>query len=127
MNKFFCIFSIIVFLFKTETLFSNNSIYDVNNIEITGKINNDLDNKKLIDKAFLKAFTTFVNKTLLSEDAIRLHKTKIGVIRDLIFTYQIIKNSKNNKKESVLTINIKFDQEKITNFLSKNKIYYADV
>ena len=94
MNKLFFIFCIIVFLFKTQTVFSNNLIYDVNNIEVSGKINNDLDQKKLIEEAFKKAFIIFINKTLLSEDVKVLHKTKIEVIQDLIFTYQIVNNER---------------------------------
>ena len=67
MNKFFFIFCIIVFLFKTQTVFSNNLIYDVNNIEVSGKISNNLDKKILIQSAFKKAFLTFANKTLLKK------------------------------------------------------------
>ena len=122
MNKFYIIFCILVFLFRTETVFSNNLIYDVNNIEVSGDINNDLFKKKLIQSAFQKAFIIFVNKTLLKNDALDLHKTKIGVIESLVFTYQIVKEEKN-----VLTLNVKFDQKKITNFLAKNKISYADI
>ena len=99
MNKFFFIFSIIVFLFKTQTVFSSNLIYDVNNIEVSGKINNDLDKKKLIQSAFQKAFIIFVNKILLKEDAISLYKTKINTIEDLVFAYQIIKEEKKDKKK----------------------------
>jgi hypothetical protein len=127
MNKYFLIFCIIVFLFKTQTVFSNNLIYDVSNIQVTGKINKNLDRKKLIQSAFQKAFTTFINKTLLKKDAITLYKTKINTIEDLVFTYQIIKEEKNKNKENILTLNIKFDQKKISNFLSLNKISYADV
>ena len=127
MNNFFLIFCIIVFLFKTQTVFSNNLIYDVNNIEVSGKINNYLDKKKLIQSSFKKAFVRFINKTLLKNDAINLHKTKISTIENLVFAYQIIKNEQIDKKESILTVNIKFDQKKITNFLAQNKISYADV
>jgi len=127
MNKFLFIFFIIVFLFKTQTLFSNNLSYDVNNIEVSGKINNYLDKKKLVQSAFEKAFKIFVNKTLLKKDAIILYKTKISTIEDLVFTYQIIKDKKKDKKESVLTLNVKFDQKKISNFLAQNSISYADV
>ena len=109
MNKFFSIFCIIVFLFKTQTVFSNNLIYDVNNIEVSGKINKNLDKKILIQSAFQKAFITFVNKTLLKKDAINLYKTKINVIEDLVFAYQIVKDEKNEKKENILIVNIKFD------------------
>ena len=45
MNKFFFIACIIVFIFKTQTVFSNNLIYDVNNIQVSGKINNNFDKK----------------------------------------------------------------------------------
>ena len=125
MNKFFFIFCIIVFLFKTQTVFSNNLIYDVNNIEIIGKIKNDSDKKKIVQSAFQKAFIIFVNKTLLKKDAKKLYKTKISTIEDLVFTYQIVK--KKRKKENILIVNVKFDQKKIFNFLSQNRISYADV
>ena len=125
MNNFFFIFCIIVFLFKTQTVFSNNLIYDVNNIEIIGKIKNDSDKKKIVQSAFQKAFIIFVNKTLLKKDAKKLYKTKISTIEDLVFTYQIVK--KKRKKENILIVNVKFDQKKIFNFLSQNGISYADV
>ena len=127
MNKFIFIFCIIVFLFKTQTVFSNNLIYDVNNIEVSGKINKNLDKKILIQSAFQKAFITFVNKTLLKKDAINLYKTKINVIEDLVFAYQIVKDEKNEKKENILIVNIKFDPKKISNFLARNNTSYADV
>ena len=127
MKFFFFIICILVFLFKTQTVFSNSSIYNVNNIEVSAKINNVSDKKKLIQSAFQKAFITFVNKTLLKDDALNLHKTKINIIEDLVFTYQIIQNQKNEKKETVLILNIKFDQKEINNFLAKNSVSYADV
>ena len=127
MNKFFFIFCIIVFLFKTQTVFSSNLIYDVNNIQVTGKINNDLDKKKLVQSSFQKAFVVFVNKTLLKKDAVGLYRTKIGTIEDLVFAYQILKEEKTDSKKSVLTVNIKFDQKKISDFLAQKKVFYADV
>ena len=127
MNKLFFTFCIIVFLVKTQTVFSNNLIYDVNNIEVSGRISTDLDKKKLIQSAFQKAFIVFTNKTLLRKDAVNLNKTKITTIEDLVFAYQIVKNEKNNKKENIVTINVKFDQKKISNFLAQNGISYADV
>jgi len=127
MKFFYLIFCIIVFLFKTQTVFSNNLIYDVNNVEVIGKINNYLDKKKLIQSAFQKAFIIFVNKTLLKNDAIKLYKTKNSTIEDLVFTYQIVNVEKKKKKENILTINIKFDQKKISNFLAQSGISYVDV
>jgi len=126
MNNFFLIFCIIVLLFKTQTVFSNNLIYDVNNIVVSGRINNDSDKKKLIKSSFRKAFIIFINKTLLKNDAVNLYSTKINTIEDLVFAYQVVKNKK-NKKENILMVNVKFDQKKIINFLAQNKISYADV
>ena len=48
MSKYLFILSIIVFLFKTETVFSAETIYDVNNIQVSGKLNSNLDNNKLM-------------------------------------------------------------------------------
>jgi hypothetical protein len=127
MNKIVFIFCIIVFLFKTQTVFSNNLIYDVNNIEVRAKTNNDLGKRKLIRSAFQKAFIIFIDKTLLKDDAISLYKTKLDTIEDLVFAYQIVKEKKNNEKEIILSINIKFDSKKINDFFAENKVSYADV
>ena len=127
MNKFFCIFCILLFILKTENVFSNNLIYDVNNVEVKSRINNSSSNSQLIETAFKKAFIVFINKTLLRKDAINLYKTQITVIKDLVLTYQVIKNKKSDKKENFLTFNIRFDPKKINNFLAKKGIPYADI
>jgi hypothetical protein len=126
MNKFYCIFFILLFISKTENVFSDNLIYDVNNVEVKSKINSSITNKKLITSAFEKAFIIFADKTLLKEDAITIYKTKPKVIKDLVLTYQIIKNEKNNKKNSTF-FNIQFDPKKINNFLAERRIPYADI
>ncbi len=127
MSKYLFILSIIVFLFKTETVFSAETIYDVNNIQVSGKLNNNLDNNKLIEEAFRKAFLIFINKTLLEKDIETLSKTNIQIIKDFIFTHQIVSQKKNTDEEIILTINVKFDPKKINNYLSINNISYADI
>ena len=127
MSKYLFILSIIVFLFKTETVFSAETIYDVNNIQVTGKLNNNLDNNKLIEEAFRKAFLIFINKTLLEKDIETLSKTNIQTIKDFIFTHQITSQRKSIDKEIILTVNVKFDPKKINNYLSINNISYADI
>ncbi len=127
MSKYLFILSIIVFLFKTETVFSAETIYDVNNIQVSGKLNNNLDNNKLIEEAFRKAFLIFINKTLLEKDIESLSKTNIQIIKDFIFTHQITSQKKSIDEEIILTINVKFDPKKINNYLSINNISYADI
>jgi len=127
MSKYLFILSIIVFLFKTETVFSAETIYDVNNIQVSGKLNNNLDNNKLIEEAFRKAFLIFINKTLLEKDIESLSKTNIQIIKDFIFTHQITSQKKSIDEEIILTVNVKFDPKKINNYLSINNISYADI
>ena len=127
MSKYLFILSIIVFLFKTETVFSVETIYDVNNIQVSGKLNSNLDNNKLIEEAFRKAFLIFINKTLLEKDIETLSKTNIQIIKDFIFTHQITSQRKSIDEEIILTVNVKFDPKKINNYLSINNISYADI
>ena len=127
MSKYLFILSIIVFLFKTETVFSAETIYDVNNIQVSGKLNSNLDNNKLIEEAFRKAFLIFINKTLLEKDIETLSKTNIQIIKDFIFTHQITSQKKSIDQEIILTVNVKFDPKKINNYLSINNISYADI
>jgi hypothetical protein len=127
MSKYLFILSIIVFLFKTETVFSVETIYDVNNIQVSGKLNSNLDNNKLIEEAFRKAFLIFINKTLLEKDIESLSKTNIQIIKDFIFTHQITSQKKSIDEEIILTVNVKFDPKKINNYLSINNISYADI
>ena len=127
MSKYLFILSIIVFLFKTETVFSAETIYDVNNIQVSGRLNSNLDNNKLIEEAFRKAFLIFINKTLLEKDIETLSKTNIQIIKDFIFTHQITSQKKSIDEEIILTVNVKFDPKKINNYLSINNISYADI
>jgi len=127
MNKYFCIFCILLFISKTENVFSNNLIYDVNNIEIESKSNNILANKKLIDSVFKKAFIAFVDKSLLRKDAKSLYSTESSIVKDLVLTYQIIQNEQKNETENLLIFNVKFDPKKVNNFLAQRGISYADI
>ena len=127
MNKYFCIFCILLFISKTENVFSNNLIYDVNNIEIESKSNNILANKKLIDSVFKKAFITFVDKALLQKDAKSLYSTETSIVKDLVLTYQIIQNEQKNETENLIIFNVKFDPKKINDFLAQRGISYADI
>lgn len=127
MNKVILTIYIIMIIFKTETLFSANIVYDVNNIKIVGKITTDKDRKKLVEKGIYKAFVKFINKTLLQEDIEKLKNIKNEEVKDLIFSYQIASNKINKEKKNELLINVKFQQSKINKFLVKKGISYSDV
>ena len=112
---------------KTETLFSANIVYDVNNIKVEGKITTDNDRAKLVERGIYKAFVKFINKTLLQEDIDRIKNIQIKEVKDLIFAYQIVENKINKEKKNELIINVKFQQNKINQFLIKKGIPYSDV
>lgn len=127
MNKFKIILTIIVFILKTGNVFSNNIIFNVNNIVVTGKINNEEDRLDLLDEAFQKGFKEFINKTLLSKDIERLSNIPIKSIKDLIFSYQIESEEISTNNQSIFKINLRFDQNKINRYLTSENIPYADV
>ncbi len=127
MNKVILIICIIMLNIKTETLFSANIVYDVNNIKVEGKITTDNDRAKLVERGIYKAFIKFINKTLLQEDIDRIKNIQIKEVKDLIFAYQIVENKINKEKKNELIINVKFQQNKINQFLIKKGIPYSDV
>lgn len=127
MIKAILISLIIVFIFKTQTVFSKNILYDVNNISVTGEIKTNLDREKLIETALQKAFLKFINKILLNEDIRKISNTDTKIIKNLVFSYQIFNNQIDQNKQNILTINIKFDQKKFNKFLASKGISYADV
>ena len=112
MKIFFCIFFILLFISKTENVFSNNLIYDVNNIEVEGETNKSSGGKKSIEAAFEKAFIVFIDKTLLRKDAINLYQTKSEIIKGLVLSYQVVESKKNINNKFVTIFNIKFDPKK---------------
>ena len=77
-------------ILKTETVFSKNLIFDVNNITVSSNINVKYNKKNLLELAFKKGFKQFINKSLLSKDIKSLSNVELEQIKNLIFSYQII-------------------------------------
>ena len=126
MNKVILIAAILMLILKTETVFSKNLIFDVNNITVSSNINENYNKKNLLELAFKKGFRQFINKSLLSEDIEELSKVGLDQIKNLIFSYQII-NEENVDNKNLLTINLKFDKEKFKKYLFLKNISYAEV
>ena len=59
------IFILVVF-FKTETLLSDNSLFNVNNIQLEKK--DKIKNYELANQAIKKGFNRLIEKILLKED-----------------------------------------------------------
>ena len=97
--------------FKTETLLSDNSLFNVNNIQLEKK--DKIKNDDLANQAIQKGFNLLIEKILLKEDGDKLSDLKFSAIKQLVTYYQISDNSSENKNDKFANFNVKFDKEKI--------------
>ena len=116
---FFC--SILIILFKTGNVLSDNDIFNVNNIEISKDISKN--KQKLANLAFQEGFKELTNRLLLEEDYTTISTTNLKEIKKLISYYQI-KNEENN---SNISFNLFFDRDRIHNFFYQKNILYSDI
>tara|TARA_A100001015_G_scaffold6939_1_gene8625 strand:- start:3271 stop:4314 length:1044 start_codon:yes stop_codon:yes gene_type:complete len=125
MKNLIFIFFIIIILFKTGNVLSNNNIFNVNNIEITKKISQNRE--KLINQAFLKGFDKLINRLLLEADYRKLSNTNLNQIKKLISHYQIVDSNEKKNDNKLLKVNIYFDKDRIHNFFYTKNILYSDI
>ena len=124
MKNLIFICCILIILFKTGNVLSDNNIFNVNNIEISKETSKNKE--KLISDAFKKAFDELINRLLLEEDYKRISKTNLEQIRKLISYYQII-NEDENKENNNVKINVFFDKDKMHDFFYGRNILYSDI
>ncbi len=118
------IFIILILLFKTGNVLSNNNIFNVNNVEINKEIYKNKE--KILNQAFRKAFDQLLNRVLLKDDYIRFSNISLKEVKDLILYYQII-NPEQNNEENVTKINVFFDKDKMHNFFDNRNVLYSDL
>ncbi|MDB3858078.1 DUF2066 domain-containing protein [Pelagibacteraceae bacterium] len=125
MKNLVFICSILIILFKTGNVLSDNNIFNVNNIEINKEISKNKE--KLVNTAFQKAFDQLINRLLLKEDHIKLVDTDLREIKNLISYYQIINQDNNNANTNTMKINVFFDKDRMHNFFYNRNILYSDI
>ena len=124
--KFFKLyFIILVVFFKTETLFSENNLFNVNNIEVEKK--NITSNKILANKAIKKGFDRLIKKILLSKDRDKLKNLDFLSIKQLVTYYQITNSSNQKENKELTNFSIAFDKDKIHNLFYARGISYSEV
>ena len=119
------IFFILVVFFKTETLFSEMNLFNVNNIELEKK--DKITNNRLADIAIKKGFNQLTTKILLEEDIKKLSDLKLSLIKQLVMYYQIIDVPKKNQKEGLVNFSVKFDKAKMHDLFYKRGISYSEI
>jgi len=124
MKKLNFILIIIIFFFKTGNVLSNNSIFNVDNIEIDRtKYENE---GIMLDEVLYNGFIKLINRILLKDDIEAVSSTNINQIRNIISHYQIT-NSEDKNLNDKTKVNILFDREQINKFFYKQNISYADI
>jgi len=124
MKNLIFICSILIILFKTGNVLSDNNIFNVNNVEISKEISTNKE--KLANQAFKKGFKELINRLLLEEDYKKISTTNLDQIKRLISYYQI-KNKEKEKNNNNIRFNIFFDKDKIHNFFYQKNILYSDI
>ena len=125
MKNLVFIFCILIILFKTGNVLSNNNIFNVNNIKIDGKI---YENKeKVINQAFKKGYKELINRLLLEKDYQKLSTINLGQIKKLISYYQIVNPDSEEESKNKTEFNISFDKDNMYEFFYQNKILYSDI
>ena len=117
---------ILVVFFKTETLFSENNLFNVNNIKLEkkDKITNDI----LADQAIKQGFEQLIKKILLKEDSDRFTNLSFSSIKQLVSFYQISNVSNDEKKgRELVNFSVTFDKEKIHNLFYERGILYSKI
>ena len=119
------LFFFLVVFFKTETLFSENNLFNVNNIELEKK--DKMTNNRLADQAIKKGFNQLIARILLKEDIEKLSNLKFSSIKQLVTYYQITNISNEDKKRELVNFSVTFDKNKIHNLFYKRGITYSEI
>ncbi len=116
---------IIIILFKTGNVLSNNNIFNVNNIEISNEFSKN--KQKIVNQSFRKAYDELIKRLLLEDDYNKHANLNLDQIKDLISYYQIITpNSENNENKNII-VNVFFNKKEIHKFFYKKNLLYSDI
>ncbi len=118
------IFILVVFL-KTETLLSENNLFNVNNIQIEKK--DKSSNTILANQAIKKGFTQLIERILLKEDIDKLSDLNSSSIKKLVTYYQISDLPNQGKGENLVNFSVTFDKDKIHDLFYKKGISYSEI
>ena len=110
---------------KTETLLSENNLFNVNNIQLEKKEN--ITNDELANQAIKKGFDRLITKILLKEDFNKLSNLNFTVIKQLVIYYQISETSEKQKSGEVVNFSVTFDKDKIHELFFEKGVSYSDI
>lgn len=119
------IFFILIVFLKTETLFSDNELFNVNNIQL--EKDSKFTNNELADRAIKKGFNQLISKILLKEDIKILSDLDLATIKRLVTYYQITSIDEEEKTQKFVNFSVTFDKDKIHDLFYKKGISYSEI
>ena len=120
--NFFISFFIYLFIFSTNNVYANT--YKIENIEIFEEYNTEFSKDNVIDKAFIVAYNTLLNKIISSKDYKLIENQNLKLIKSFVESFSIINEKfENNKYFSVFEIN--FNKNKILSYLRSKNIFHS--
>jgi len=121
----YLVFILVIFL-KTGNVLSESTLFNVNNVEISGNLT--ANNQFFVNEAIKKGFNEMMNRVLLDKDINKLKNLSSNKINDLVSYYQIIETAEDRISNKVIKkYNIFFDKEKVHNLFYNFEISYSDI
>ena len=125
MKSFKYLIILVIFL-KTGNVLSKNTLFNVNNVEISGNLSSN--NQSFSKRALEKGFKELINKVLLQKDLNKLKDLSINQIKSLVSYYQISETIEDRSNNTVIKkYNIFFDKEKIHDLFYEYEISYSNI
>ena len=125
MKSFKYLIILVIFL-KTGNVLSENTLFNVNNVEISGNLSSN--NQSFSKRALEKGFKELINKVLLQKDLNKLKDLSINQIKSLVSYYQISETIEDRSNNTVIKkYNIFFDKEKIHDLFYDYEISYSNI
>ncbi len=117
---------ILLFLSKTQNIFSNEDTFTVDNIVIEGNINQSSNKNKYINIAFRKSFQKLITNILKLEDQKKILSTDSETIKSFVQNYRIIEEEISQDKYKI-KFSVSFKERLINEFFNNKGISYSAV
>ena len=114
---------ILIVFFKTETTFSENNLFNVNNIQLEKK--DKISQNTLADQAIKTGFSQLIEKILLKDDSNKLSNLSFTTVKKLVSYYQITEISEEKNLTELVNFSVTFDKNKIHNLFHERGILYS--
>ena len=116
---------ILIVFFKTEAIFSENSLFSVNNIQLEKK--DKISQNILADQAIKSGFKQLIEKILLEGESNKLSDLSFSSIKKLVSYYQVTEVPDESRTKKLVNFSVTFDKDKIHNLFYEKGISYSEI